>query len=113
LHIYAALCSSIGKRVVKDTSEFVVRKRYPAWFEQQRPASAMKQLTIDWHVPLGDIKRVVEQQLQQGTGTADMDSEAYQRQGRSCKLELELDVADRQETSGDAAGAAGMARQVE
>jgi hypothetical protein len=62
---YAALCSSISKELLADTSDYAAQKRFPAWFSKQRPESAMGKLEINWHVPLTDIKQAVEQ-LQPG-----------------------------------------------
>lgn len=106
---YAALCSSIGKLMVEDTSDNAVHGRYPAWFAEQRPASAMRQLVIDWHVPLGDIKQLVVQQLQQGGHLDNLTSETYHWRGRSCRLLCEARVPGNQDTSEGAAGLASTA----
>jgi hypothetical protein len=61
---FAAACTVEGKGLVGDTRKCAEQADYPAWFLQQRPASAMQRLTISWEVPLAKVKQIVEQHLQ-------------------------------------------------
>jgi hypothetical protein len=91
--------------MVKDTEHHAVQKRFPAWFKQERPASAMQELVIDWHVPLADLQRLVEQQLQKGPGVLNIDDISYVWQGRGCSLFLEVAVEVTQGAASSAATA--------
>jgi hypothetical protein len=64
---FAAACAVQGEDLMREdeTSGCAVQADYPAWFLQQRPASAMQRLTITWEVPLAEVKQIVEQLVEQ------------------------------------------------
>lgn len=53
----AALCS-VDQGV---PSNSIVLKKYPGWCARKRPASAVKKLSMEWHVPLGEVRGLFEQ----------------------------------------------------
>lgn len=90
---FAVACTVEGKDLMEDTDDkCAVQADYPAWFLQQRPASAMQRLTISWEVPLAKVKQIVEQHLQEGESTAEY-SDSYTWQGRSLYLRLQVERA--------------------
>jgi hypothetical protein len=100
---FAAACTSEGKGLEEETELCAQQADYPAWFLQQRPASAMQRLTISWEVPLAKVKQIVEQHLQDGEFTAEY-SDSYTWQGRSLYLSLQVERAV--EASGDSSAEA-------
>jgi hypothetical protein len=91
---FAVACTVEGKDLMEDTDDkCAVQADYPAWFLQQRPASALQHLTIAWEVPLAEVKELVEQHLQQG-GAPSMFTDDYTWQGRSLYLRLEVALSD-------------------
>jgi hypothetical protein len=90
---FAVACTVEGKDLVEDTSGCAEQVDYPAWFLQQRPVSAMQELSINWEVPLVHVKQLVEQHLQQGK-THEEVSGTYTWQGRSLSLRLQVEPVD-------------------
>jgi hypothetical protein len=90
---FAAACAVQGEDLIDDTSGCAVQADYPAWFLQQRPASAMQELSITWEVPLAEVKQLVELHLQQGGSHAEY-GDTYTWQGRSFRLSIDVAPAD-------------------
>jgi hypothetical protein len=90
---FAAACSVEGKGLVDDTSACKVQADYPAWFMQQRSASAMQRLTINWQVPLAELKQLVEQHLQDGESDS-VYSHMVTWQGRTLYICLDVITED-------------------
>jgi hypothetical protein len=86
---YAIVSSTASSSLADVTVDSPTHVQHPCWFLPERPASSMKQLVVDWHVPLRDIKPLVEQWLQEESCEA-LYSKDYTWQGSCCCLSLEL-----------------------